>query len=274
MKWLACSIAVLVLVVSTVPIVVGVVTDWDDFGTKTAYNWAVDSANLVTQDDQDMGLVHDGKTCAAIYVNGFLRHGSRYPGADDMEDMTKLQKRINASRPAGSYEFISTWENTYPPEQEDQLVDTGRQEMRDIGGRFARRFADLFRDNIDKIKFTTSRKDRAIESGEKFYEGLTETLIGQRQTDVLSNVNDTLARYYEDCAYHENAVEDNVEHHKEFHQFTFTRAFLAMKSSVESRIGLLQRNETLDFGELQCYHPLFCNYHLIVFKHFAYLLEF
>ena len=226
----------------------GIVTDWDDFGTKTAYDWAVDSANIVTQDNQDMVINHDGKTCTAIYVDGFIRHGARYPGEDDMEAMTKLQERINASKPAGSYDFISTWENTYPPEEEDKLVETGRQEMRDIAGRFAKRFSQLFSNNVDKIKLTTSRKDRAIESAERFYEGLTETLTGQRKTDVSSTVNDTLARYYEDCDYFENAIEDNVEFFKEFHQFTHTRAFMAMKSSLESRLGLLQRNETLDMG--------------------------
>ena len=226
-----------------------IVTDWDDFGTKTAYDWAVDSANIVTQDNQDMSINHEGKTCTAIYVNGFFRHGSRYPGEDDMEAMTKLQEKINASKPAGNYNFISAWENTYPPVEEDKLVETGRQEMRDIGGRFARRFSQLFSNNVDKIQFITSRKDRAVESAEKFYEGLTEALTGQRKTDVSSTVNDTLARFYEDCDYVENAIEDNVQFFKEFHQFAFTTAFTEMKAALERRLGMQQQNETLGLGE-------------------------
>ena len=253
MKCVAFS-AVFMFVVS---LAVGIVTNWDAFGTKTAYDWSVDSTNIVTRDNQDMVINHDGKTCRAIYVNGFIRHGSRYPGKDDMEAMTKLQERINASKPAGRYDFISTWENTYPPEEEDKLVETGRQEQRDIGGRFAKRFSQLFSNNVEKIKLTTSRMDRAIESADRFYEGLTEFLTGQRKTDVTSTVNDTLARYYEDCDYIENAIEDNVEFFKEFHQFTFTTALTEMKTALETRLGLQQRNETLNMGEFKYCHQLF-----------------
>ena len=65
----------------------------DVFGSKTAYNWAVDTQNLVTADDQDMRTTFKGKTCEAIYVNAIIRHGARYPGDGTTANIPKLQDR-------------------------------------------------------------------------------------------------------------------------------------------------------------------------------------
>ena len=221
----------------------------DVFGSKTAYDWAVDTGNLVTVDNQDMTETFEGKSCEAIYVNGVIRHGSRYPGDDDMEDMTKLQEKIIENKAANSYDFISAWNNTYPPDKEKELVETGRKEMKDIGQRFARRFATLFRNylNSSKIQFVTSRKHRTIESAEKFVEGLTEFLIGQK-VQVNSTVNDTLVRFYEDCDYLDEAVEDSPTVFKEFNDFMKTVTFTEMKANLETRLGF--QNASLETGLL------------------------
>ena len=213
------------------------ITEWDVFSTKTAYDWAVPTANIVSGENQDMNITYNGRTCMAIYVNGLLRHGSRYPGADDMEAMTELQEKINATKPTNSYDFISTWVNTYPPADEDQLVETGRKEMEHIGHRFAHRFSSLFTNALDKVKFVTSRKDRTQDSAQKFYEGMLN-FFSQAVSNVGSTVNDSLTRFYEDCNYTEFAIEDNVTFFKEFYGFMNSTTFTNMKTELETRVGL------------------------------------
>ena len=221
------------------------ITEWDVFSTKTAYDWAVPTANIVSGENQDMNITYNGRTCMAIYVNGLLRHGSRYPGADDMEAMTELQEKINATKPTNSYDFISTWVNTYPPADEDQLVETGRKEMEHIGHRFAHRFSSLFNNALDKVKFVTSRKDRTQDSAQKFYEGMLN-FFSQAVSNVGSTVNDSLTRFYEDCNYTEFAIEDNVTFFKEFYGFMNSTTFTNMKTELETRVGL--QNNPLDTG--------------------------
>ena len=238
-------------IISLFLLITSVSCNLDVFGSKTAYDWAVDTQNLVTADDQDMSATFEGKTCKAIYVNAIIRHGVRYPSDGDMEDMTKLQERIIDNKASNVFNFIDTWNNTYPLEDEKQLVETGRKEMSDIGERFARRFATLFRNyhNTKKIQYVSSSKDRAIESAEKFYEGFTKVLTGQlTSSQVNYTVNNSLVRFYDDCNYYEEVIEDSPVVFKQFHDFMKTSIFTNMKTQIEERLGF--QNITLETGLL------------------------
>ena len=214
------------------------ITEWDVFGQRNAYNWAVDTGSIVKKNDQDMTIDFGGKTCTAIFVDGIIRHGSRYPKAADMEDMTKLQEKIITHKAANdTYNFIATWVNDYPQDREYELVETGRQELADIGGRYAQRFHSLFKNHINRIKFVTSSRSRTIESARKFYEMLTFQLTGEIQKNLSSSINDTLIRFYDDCDYIDKAVDGNVTLFKEFHDFMDSTTFKEMVSGLETRLG-------------------------------------
>ena len=73
---------------------------------------------------------------------------------------------------AADIEAIANWKLELTVDDGDLLVDSGRDELRQLGQRFKERLPELFDGfSEEDIIFRTTKKQRAMESGKAFSEG-------------------------------------------------------------------------------------------------------
>lgn len=154
------------------------------FGTKTRYedvNPGLLSDPEVPQRDPEL---LEG-TCTPVQLVALIRHGTRYPTAKQIRKLRQLHGLLQARGPGddrpgsagdrGLGAALADWPLWYADWMDGQLVEKGRQDMRQLALRLASLFPALFsRENYSRLRLVTSSKHRCVDSGAAFLRGLWE----------------------------------------------------------------------------------------------------
>nr|XP_051679278.1 multiple inositol polyphosphate phosphatase 1 isoform X2 [Oryctolagus cuniculus] len=192
------------------------------FGTKTRY------------EDVNPGLVLDPEaprrdpellegTCTPVQLVALIRHGTRYPTAKQIRKLRQLHWLLQARGrgSAGGRDLgaaLADWPLGYADWMDGQLVEKGRQDMRQLALRLASLFPALFsRENYGRLRLLTSSKHRCVDSGAAFLQGLWQHYHpGLPPPDVADmecgppRINDKLMRFFDHCEKFLTEVERNA----------------------------------------------------------------
>ncbi|GAB1302326.1 Multiple inositol polyphosphate phosphatase 1 [Apodemus speciosus] len=191
------------------------------FGTKTRY----EDVNPWQQVDpvaprRDPELL--AGTCTPVQLVALIRHGTRYPTTKQIRKLRQLQGLLQTrgsgdggSRVAAA---LSEWPLWYDDWMDGQLVEKGRQDMRQLALRLAALFPDLFsRENYSRLRLVTSSKHRCVDSSAAFLQGLWQHHHpGLPPPDVSDmecdppRINDKLMRFFDHCEKFLTDVERNA----------------------------------------------------------------
>lgn len=143
------------------------------FGTKTRYE---DANPALLRDPEaprrDPELLEE--TCTPVQLVGLIRHGTRYPTAKQIRKLRQLHGLLEARGPGGDLgAALAAWPLWYADWMDGQLVEKGRQDMRQLALRLASLFPALFSlENYGRLQLITSSKHRCVESSDAFLKGL------------------------------------------------------------------------------------------------------
>lgn len=154
------------------------------FGTKTRYEDA--NPGLLPDPEaprRDPELLEDA--CTPVQLVALIRHGTRYPTAKQIRKLRQLHGLLQArpsgdgrAGPAGGRDLgaaLADWPLWYADWMDGQLVEKGRQDMRQLALRLASLFPALFSlENYGRLRLVTSSKHRCVDSGAAFLQGLWE----------------------------------------------------------------------------------------------------
>ncbi|XP_067566216.1 multiple inositol polyphosphate phosphatase 1 isoform X2 [Pseudorca crassidens] len=152
------------------------------FGTKTRYEDA--NPGLLPDPEaprRDPQLLEE--TCTPVQLVALIRHGTRYPTTKQIRKLRQLHGLLQARGPgddriraAGGGDLgavLANWPLWYADWMDGQLVEKGRQDMRQLALRLASLFPVLFsRENCGRLQLVTSSKHRCMDSGAAFLQGL------------------------------------------------------------------------------------------------------
>ncbi len=183
------------------------------YGSKTPYEASF------TQMEKDLLNNPDSfvpNTCTPIHISAAIRHAIRFPDEDDIHMFEKSVDKIRWKIRHLIYADLNNTAIVLPDYEPDQLAAEGREEMRHMAKRIAKRYDRLLKDaqHNEKIFYCSSRR-RTQDSGISFQGGLTETFIGN-QSQQITERNDLL-RFYDQCPHHDMLFENDtalLEHHK------------------------------------------------------------
>ncbi|XP_052516945.1 multiple inositol polyphosphate phosphatase 1 isoform X2 [Budorcas taxicolor] len=197
------------------------------FGTKTRY------------EDVNPGLLPDPEaprrdpelleeTCTPVQLVALIRHGTRYPTTKQIRKLRQLHGLLQArgaeddrTRAAGRGDLgaaLADWPLWYADWMDGQLVEKGRQDMRQLALRLASLFPALFsRENYGRLQLVTSSKHRCVDSGAAFLQGLWQHYHpGLPPPDAADmecgppRINDKLMRFFDHCEKFLTQVERNA----------------------------------------------------------------
>ncbi|XP_008581191.1 PREDICTED: multiple inositol polyphosphate phosphatase 1 isoform X2 [Galeopterus variegatus] len=197
------------------------------FGTKTRYEDV--NPGLLSDPEaprRDPELLQD--TCTPVQLVALIRHGTRYPTAKQIRKLRQLHGLLQARGPAGGKDgsargrplgaALADWPLWYADWMDGQLVEKGRQDMRQLALRLASLFPALFsRENYGRLRLITSSKHRCVDSGAAFLQGLWQHYHpGLPPPDVADmecgppRINDKLMRFFDHCEKFLAEVERNA----------------------------------------------------------------
>ncbi|KAK3576373.1 hypothetical protein CHS0354_018921 [Potamilus streckersoni] len=217
----------------------------DILSTKTSYLWSHDVTSPITKNEYTT-VNFKGRTCTAVHVNGIFRHGLRYPSAGDMRDMTLLQNKLAPNVRNAKYDFLKTWNNTYPIDKANFLHDMGKEELHAIGSRLGKRLFSLIDGNMDTIHFVSSSTQRTKASAQELFSGLSLGVGDAQSTAITPQINDNLTRYFDMCKLYSSSVDTNITVLKEYSSFLTGDLFRNVISANEARLGLTNSSLSAD----------------------------
>ncbi|KAM9618168.1 multiple inositol polyphosphate phosphatase 1 isoform 2-T2 [Trichechus inunguis] len=197
------------------------------FGTKTRYE-DVNPGLLPNPEApwRDPELLEG--TCTPVQLVAVIRHGTRYPTAKQIRKLRQLHELLQARGPWGGRASATSGRDVgavladrplwYADWMDGQLVEKGRQDMRQLALRLASLFPTLFcRENFGRLRLVTSSKHRCVDSGVAFLQGLWQHYNpGLTPPDVADmecgppRINDKLMRFFDNCKKFLTEVERNA----------------------------------------------------------------
>ncbi|XP_057591123.1 multiple inositol polyphosphate phosphatase 1 isoform X1 [Hippopotamus amphibius kiboko] len=197
------------------------------FGTKTRYEDANPGLLLDPEAPRrDPQLLEE--TCTPVQLVALIRHGTRYPTTKQIRKLRQLHGLLQArgsgadvTRATGGCDLgaaLADWPLWYADWMDGQLVEKGRQDMRQLALRLASLFPALFcRENCGRLQLVTSSKHRCVDSGAAFLQGLWQHYHpGLPPPDVADmefgrlRINDKLMRFFDHCEKFLTQVERNA----------------------------------------------------------------
>ncbi|XP_006880374.1 PREDICTED: multiple inositol polyphosphate phosphatase 1 isoform X2 [Elephantulus edwardii] len=252
------------------------------FGTKTRY------------EDVNPGLLPDPEapqrdpellegTCTPVQLVAVIRHGTRYPTAKQIRKLRHLHELLQARRPgdekaggAGGQDVGAALANRplwYADWMDGQLVEKGKQDMRQLAQRLAALFPSLFdRENFGRMQLITSSKHRCVDSGVAFLQGLWQHYYpGLPPPDVSDmecghpRINDKLMRFFDHCKKFLTEVEGNATalYHVEAFKTGPEMQGILKKVAATLQVPL----NHLNAGLSQFHHPSSSS--LVTLRHFS-----
>lgn len=152
------------------------------FGTKSRYE---DVNPYLVRDPLSLGPAAAGSglppSCAPLQLRALLRHGTRYPTAEQIRRLGDLHARLLRRRAAadgGSAAAacpvaadLAAWQMWYNASLDGRLAPQGQRDMEHLARRLAARFPALFAARR-RLVLSSSSKHRCLQSGAAFRRGL------------------------------------------------------------------------------------------------------
>ncbi|KOC61016.1 Multiple inositol polyphosphate phosphatase 1 [Habropoda laboriosa] len=175
-------------------------------GTKTGYHFS-------------HGLVKNTtvSNCEPVQIWMLIRHGTRYPGKDEIKKMQKklpkLQRKIIANHKKDKHgelclkdlQKLQTWEieSGLDKSKHKFLAKQGENELLSLGARFKHYFPQLLQSEPDdtlenRYKFRATNTQRTIASMNHFINGAFGNATIDN-TEVVPTSEDTLLKVYKTC---------------------------------------------------------------------------
>lgn len=195
------------------------------FGTKTRYEDAIYKDANSEEPRQDQYLLEEA--CTPVQLVALIRHGTRYPTAKQIRKLRQLHDLLQARR-AGNNRAdaggggdlgaaLADWPLWYEDWVDGQLVEKGRQDMRQLALRLASLFPNLFsRENYGRLQLITSSKHRCVESSVSFLNALWQHCYPELPLPDVKEmecgpprINDKLMRFFDHCEKFSSEVENN-----------------------------------------------------------------
>lgn len=188
--------------------------------------------------------------CTAVHLQLFVRHGTRYPAAKDIdraiEVLYPLTKDITVNYNDGKtkmcgkdFKMLHDWKITYNQSKAKMLATRGEREIRDIADIYVTYFPFLLRPPYSKkqYEFLNTNTLRTKMSAKIF----AMELFGHKESEKIAFKNtgkeDLLLRPYRSCPAWENSVLNNPSAHEEIEKFKQSKPFLRMVSAISERFG-------------------------------------
>lgn len=220
------------------------------FSTKTPYAWGR-SVHDKDLEDQWFNDNSGELLCSAIHTSVVARHGTRYPGQDDVKKLTEIHRKILNDEVKTRYPDLYAWRNPFPDNNNKALASLGEEELESYGKRTAQRLFSLFaEEDIDSFRYITSSTDRTRESSRAFFEGLTSVLEENTQTEedeYEPEVTDKLLRFHTQCDNYVKSVGNNKTAMKEYYKFLEGKYIATTKRKISEKLGITE--DTLSPGE-------------------------
>lgn len=210
------------------------------FSTKTPYGWTHQAPDPVEDELYYLkGL--KGQTCEAVHASAVLRHGARYPGLDDVLEISAVHDKLVAAMEPNIHPDLYGWVNKFPSNNNKALSALGEAEQEALGRRMATKLSSLFADEgSNSIRFIVSSQDRTKQSAAAFYEGFSSAISGadDNEDEFDSEVNDQLLRFFTQCAKYVFSVESNKTAFKEYYDFLSSDRLVKIKEKIEKQLDI------------------------------------
>ncbi|BFZ18121.1 hypothetical protein BsWGS_21160 [Bradybaena similaris] len=210
------------------------------FSTKTPYGWTHEPPDPV---EDELYYLKDvkGMACSAVHASAVLRHGARYPGLDDVQDISAVHDKLVAAMEPNIHPDLYSWVNKFPSNNNKALSSLGEQEQEALGRRLAKKLSTLFADeDSSSFRFLVSSQERTKQSAAAFYEGFSSTISGPEDSEdeFDSEVNDQLLRFFTLCAKYVFSVESNKTAFKEYYDFLSSDRLVKIKEKIERKLDI------------------------------------
>lgn len=125
-----------------------------------------------------LGEDSETETCVPVNIYTVLRHGTRYPGKDDIVTFHLFLSRLKASSINPDYEYLKDEpQDRFTVDKAYILVEEGFKEMSDIASRIKTRFPSLYINSSSLLfdsSFQSTDIDRTHDSAKGFITGFVE----------------------------------------------------------------------------------------------------
>lgn len=213
------------------------------FSTKTPYAWG----HPVTETDlEDKWFNENAENlmCSAAHTSVVVRHGTRFPGLDDVVDISKIHDRLKTKHVEENYPDLHQWKNPFPDNNRKSLSNLGEKELAEFGTRTAQRLFSLFaEEDADSFRYIISSTDRTRDSARAFYEGLTDVLsedAAEEEEDYEPEVMDKLLRFHTLCEKYVKSVGDNKTALKEYYDFVSGDVVSNIQKKMLEKLGVTE----------------------------------
>jgi len=196
--------------------------------------------------------------CSPVLFWHLARHGTRYFGSEDnselARDLPKIKDRLIVSWLEGRSELglrdnstisnLILWKFNFTGEDNKQLADAGRREHREMGERWRKRLQDVINWDLNRTEVYASNKQRCLESGRSFMDGLFGTQLPIQEDNHL-------LKFYNDCEKYVKEVKKNDDIDAEAEIFEKTEPFFGIQKNIKDKTGVnLTRNEIEQVWEI------------------------
>ncbi|XP_041364504.1 multiple inositol polyphosphate phosphatase 1-like [Gigantopelta aegis] len=245
-------------------IVVHSLNAFSNFATKTSYDSIHNPDDLGVEDEFNSVDVNK-LTCQAAHASALIRHGTRFPGQNDVHEISEIHKVMKDHLDELKFETLTKWTNHFPNNNEKTLMDMGEDEQFHLGRRMAHRLKSLFVDeNIDDdFRFSVSSKQRSQDSARAFFEGFTEVLTGEASDDIDPELSDETLRFHERCHKFIITVDRNETALHEYKKFKQSKLIQNILSKIVSKYALPP--DVLSAGNIRTMY-IICAYEMALFK--------
>ena len=211
------------------------------FSTKTAYEWAYGkrSSNEFDIEDEYFNENIADLECSAVHTNIVSRHGTRFPGEDDINRITEIHK-ILFPYISSSNSDLKSWVNKFPHNNKKSLAKRGEGELFSFGRRTALRLFSLFVDDNDSNRYIVSSKDRTRESAHFFSEGFSNAIPEDDNLDneFKPDTMDLLVRFHSLCEDYKVSVDKNASAYKEFSRFQLSNYISTIMRKIVNKLNI------------------------------------
>lgn len=253
------------------------------FGTKTRYE-EVNPHLLRDALSVNKSVLKppDTERCSPVHLTAVIRHGSRYPTVKNIRRIHKLSELVRREARGGSAgtgftggsggsggsggwlrDIQSRWEMWFTEDMDGQLVEKGRDDLRQLARRLSALFPSLLsEENVRKrrISFLSSSKHRCVSSVEAFQEGLQQHW-GRHEVHYSHELDDHLMRFFERCRGYVEGVENNRTALAEVEKFKHGEEMERVRRRMSERLGLPHHRLTPDLVEAAFF---LCSYELSI----------
>ncbi|CAG5114525.1 unnamed protein product [Candidula unifasciata] len=210
------------------------------FSTKTPYAWTHPVPKPV---EDELYYLKDikGKACSAVHASAVIRHGARYPGLDDVQEISAVHDKLVLAMEPNINPELYNWVNRFPSNNNKALSSLGESEQEALGRRIATKLSTLFSDeDTSNFRFLVSSQERTKQSAAAFYEGFSSTIYGgeEAEDDFDSEVNDQLLRFFSLCAKYVFSVESNKTAFKEYFDFLSNERVVRIKEKIDKKLDI------------------------------------